>query len=252
MNNFGPRSLIRSAAALARNAFIWLAIAGYAVSFFAFMALLSIEDVSFAVPATAGAYVVETVLARIFLKERISARRSAAAVPGCLRRCADFLVADRAELVTHFPAAALGLLLVCATVCYLGVCYSAWRFRRGRNHHSSEDGNPIALPALSVLKPLSGSAPALYENIRAHALQDYPEFELLFGVSGVSGPAAEAVRRLALEFPRLRIELVECGSSPEGNPKVFALEKLAAQASHDLLLVTTAIFGWGVVISGAS
>ena len=142
-----------------------------------------------------------------------------------------------AELVTHFPAAALGLLLVCATVCYLGVCYSAWRFRRGRNHHSSEDGNPIALPALSVLKPLSGSAPALYENIRAHALQDYPEFELLFGVSGVSGPAAEAVRRLALEFPRLRIELVECGSSPEGNPKVFALEKLAAQASHDLLLV---------------
>ena len=80
MNDFGPRSLIQSAAALARNAFIWLAIAGYAVSFFAFMALLSIEDVSFAVPATAGAYVVETVLARIFLKERISARRSAAAV----------------------------------------------------------------------------------------------------------------------------------------------------------------------------
>ena len=142
-----------------------------------------------------------------------------------------------AEFVIHFPAAVLGILLVCATVCYLGVCYSAWRFRRGRSHHSAEDGNPIALPALSVLKPLSGSAPALYENIRAHALQDYPQFELLFGVSGVSDSAAEAVRRLAREFPRLRIELVECGSSPEGNPKVFVLEKLAAQARYDLLLV---------------
>ena len=80
INNFGPLSLIQSATTLAQDVFIWLAIAGYAVSFFAFMALLSIEDVSFAVPATAGAYVVETLLARIFLKERISARRSAAAV----------------------------------------------------------------------------------------------------------------------------------------------------------------------------
>ena len=80
ISNFGPRSLAASATTLARNAFIWLSIGGYAVSFFAFMALLSIEDVSFAVPATAGAYVVETLLARIFLKERISMRRYAAAV----------------------------------------------------------------------------------------------------------------------------------------------------------------------------
>ena len=80
INKFGPRSLIRGATKLARNAFIWFSIAGYAVSFFAFMALLSIEDVSFAVPATAGAYVVETLLARIFLNESISARRSAAVI----------------------------------------------------------------------------------------------------------------------------------------------------------------------------
>ena len=145
-----------------------------------------------------------------------------------------------AELAGNLFEVVAGILLLCATVYYFGVCYSVWRFRRGRNHNSPENGNPVALPALSVLKPVSGSTPALYENIRAHALQDYPEYELLFGVSGVSGrgdPAAEAVRRLAREFPRLRIELVECGSSPEGNPKVFVLEKLAAQARYDLLLV---------------
>ena len=142
-----------------------------------------------------------------------------------------------AEFVIHFPAAALGLLVACAAVYYLGVFYSAWRFRRRRTHDGLEDVPPAGLPALSVLKPLSGSAPALCGNIRAHALQDYPEFELLFGVTDQGDPAAEPVRRLALEFPRLRIKLVECGSSPEGNPKVFALEKLAAQASYDLLLV---------------
>ena len=43
-----------------------------AVSFFAFMNLLSVADLSFAVPATAATYVFETMLARYFLKERVT------------------------------------------------------------------------------------------------------------------------------------------------------------------------------------
>lgn len=56
-----------------------LSIAGYAVSFFGFMALVSITDLSFAVPATAAGYVAETLLARFLLGETISARRWAGA-----------------------------------------------------------------------------------------------------------------------------------------------------------------------------
>ena len=143
----------------------------------------------------------------------------------------------------HFGAAALGLMVVCATAYYLGVCFSAWRFRHSPKTDSLRDVHPTVPPALSLLKPLSvlkpltGSAPGLDENLRSHALQDYPQFELLFGVTDASDPGAEAVRRLAVEFPQLPIELVECGYSPEGNPKVFVLEKLAEKASHDLLLV---------------
>jgi uncharacterized membrane protein len=39
------------------------------------MALVSVADVSFAVPATAAGYVVETLLAGLLLKEAISPRR---------------------------------------------------------------------------------------------------------------------------------------------------------------------------------
>ena len=46
-----------------------------AVSFFAFMSLLSVADLSFAVPATAASYVLETVLARLVLRERINRLR---------------------------------------------------------------------------------------------------------------------------------------------------------------------------------
>lgn len=51
-----------------------------AISFFSFMALLRIADLSFAVPATAATVVVETILARLVLKERVDGQRWAGAV----------------------------------------------------------------------------------------------------------------------------------------------------------------------------
>ena len=75
----GPTALARFSKATVRNAWFLLALAAYAISFFGFMALLSIRDVSFAVPATALGYALETLLARLFLHERVGARRWAGA-----------------------------------------------------------------------------------------------------------------------------------------------------------------------------
>lgn len=52
-----------------------LSIACMAISFFAFVALLRISDLSFAVPVSATSVVVETLLARIVLKERVNGTR---------------------------------------------------------------------------------------------------------------------------------------------------------------------------------
>ena len=57
-----------------------LSIACMAVSFFSFMALLREADLSFAVPATAATVVVETLLARVVLKEQVNAQRWAGVV----------------------------------------------------------------------------------------------------------------------------------------------------------------------------
>ncbi|MBM3757977.1 MAG: hypothetical protein FJW38_28845 [Acidobacteria bacterium] len=46
-----------------------------AISFYAFLALLSVADLSFAVPATALSLVIETILARLLLKERVTPAR---------------------------------------------------------------------------------------------------------------------------------------------------------------------------------
>jgi drug/metabolite transporter (DMT)-like permease len=63
-----------------RRPLLLLSIFCMAVSFFSFLALLRIAELSFAVPATAATVVVETVLARIVLKERVDGRRWAGAV----------------------------------------------------------------------------------------------------------------------------------------------------------------------------
>ncbi len=79
IHDFRPGALGRVAARIAGNWYIILAVAMMAVSFFAFLTLLSVADLSFAVPATAASFVVETVVAKYALQERISWRRWAGA-----------------------------------------------------------------------------------------------------------------------------------------------------------------------------
>lgn len=79
IRDFRPGALGQAAAMLARNRFVIGSVAAMAVSFFAYMGLLTISDLSFAVPATAVTYVLETVLAKYVLKEQVNWLRWAGA-----------------------------------------------------------------------------------------------------------------------------------------------------------------------------
>lgn len=80
VKELGPRAVRRLLNALVRNRFILGGVAAMAVGFFALLALLSIADLSFAIPATAATYLVETALAKVLLKERIDRMRWVGAV----------------------------------------------------------------------------------------------------------------------------------------------------------------------------
>ena len=79
IRDFRPGAIGRAMAVLARNRFVIGSVVAMAVSFFAYMGLLTIADLSFAVPATAVTYVLETVLARYVLKENVNWLRWAGA-----------------------------------------------------------------------------------------------------------------------------------------------------------------------------
>jgi drug/metabolite transporter (DMT)-like permease len=79
IRDFRPGALGRAMAALARNRFVIGSVLAMAVSFFSFLKLLTMAELSFAVPASAVTYALETILAKYILKERVTWLRWAGA-----------------------------------------------------------------------------------------------------------------------------------------------------------------------------
>jgi len=91
-------------------------------------------------------------------------------------------------------------------------------------------------PAVSVLKPVHGRDRKFYEAVRTHAVLDYPEYEILFGLNDPDDPARTDIERLIAEFPERAIRLIECPRNMP-NAKVAALAELARAARHPVLVI---------------
>jgi len=119
---------------------------------------------------------------------------------------------------------------------YLICLWSAVAFLRGRRADSSV--RPLQfVPPVSILKPLKGTDPDIYESFRSHCLQDYPEYEIIFGVSDPADPAVASVQQLQREFPSHAIRLIVSPNQLGANVKVSNLEQMLQAARYQHLLV---------------
>jgi drug/metabolite transporter (DMT)-like permease len=75
IDDFGPHGLARIMRYILTHRLLIVGIVGNAVSFFSLMALLSVSELSFAVPASAMSYILKTALARWYLSEDVTVRR---------------------------------------------------------------------------------------------------------------------------------------------------------------------------------
>lgn len=121
---------------------------------------------------------------------------------------------------------------------YLFCLWSVASFLRASADQSSRNViDKVALPPLSILKPLKGIDPHIYESFRSHCLQDYPEYEIIFGVSDANDDAVASVRQLQKEFPQCAIRLVVCPEKLGANVKVSNLEQMLRSAKYTHLIV---------------
>jgi ceramide glucosyltransferase len=96
-------------------------------------------------------------------------------------------------------------------------------------------GNSV-LPPVSVLKPLRGIDPNTYGAFISQIQQNYPDYEVLFGVEDENDPAAVAVRDLQHQFPTAPARLI-VGTRPAANGKVGVLMNLAEHARNPVWIV---------------
>jgi ceramide glucosyltransferase len=134
---------------------------------------------------------------------------------------------------------------LCAIAAFAGIAYYAtclWSARGYLKYRDQASGpaQPVSqdFPPVTILKPLKGEDPEMYQSFRSHSLQDYPRYEIIFGVSDSNDPAVKAVERLRQEFPRLPIQLVVCSESLGTNTKVSNLAQMMRTAHYDHLIVS--------------
>lgn len=123
-----------------------------------------------------------------------------------------------------------------AALAYQIVAILAALFYRVESTLVRKCSQPAQFPAVSILKPVSGLDTGFENAILGHALQDYPEFEILFGVHDLDDPAVPAILTLFEQHPDIQIRLIPCATKTP-NGKVGILIDLLREARYPVLVV---------------
>jgi ceramide glucosyltransferase len=92
-------------------------------------------------------------------------------------------------------------------------------------------------PPVSILKPLCGEDAGLYENLDSFCRQEYPAWQVVFGVQDADDAAIPVVRRLIAAHPQADLALVVEPARRDGNLKVANLLNMLPAARHDVIVI---------------
>jgi ceramide glucosyltransferase len=118
---------------------------------------------------------------------------------------------------------------------YLLVIFAARSFFR-RHNSAPRDFTPPA----SILKPVHGLDPETYENFASFCRQDYPQYEVLFGVASEQDPSVTVIHKLMADSPGISIRLLVTPEKFGSNDKVSKLCGLARAAKYNFMVVSDA------------
>lgn len=121
-------------------------------------------------------------------------------------------------------------------VCGIAAAYQIVAFVAVLRHLFSKPYPAGPEPFVSLLKAVRGGDPSFEKAIESHASQNYPHFEILFGVNREGDPAPAEIERLQRAHPDLPISCrIVRTSAPNG--KVGVLVALAPHARGEVWIV---------------
>jgi ceramide glucosyltransferase len=127
-----------------------------------------------------------------------------------------------------------GTALAAAAACYT---FASWVAVLRMRRKAAAPSLPDRPPPVSILKPLCGAEPELYECLRSFCDQAYPSFQIVFGVRDRDDPAVAVVSRLRAEFPAADLAVAIDRRQHGNSRKVSNLINMMALARHDYLVV---------------
>jgi ceramide glucosyltransferase len=92
-------------------------------------------------------------------------------------------------------------------------------------------------PGITVFKPLKGLSPFSRECLTSFLTQDYPSYQVLFGVRDPDDPVLALIGELARTHPGCDLSVVICPEDLGLNPKISTLRQLMPRARYDLLVI---------------
>jgi len=92
-------------------------------------------------------------------------------------------------------------------------------------------------PPVTILKPIYGLDPELAENIRSFCQQDYPKYQLIFGLHDKNDPAIPVIEEVIKEFNDIDVSYIVDPRIYGTNHKVSSLINMCPTAKYDFLLI---------------
>lgn len=120
-----------------------------------------------------------------------------------------------------------------------GAAYTLFAIAQMRRFRASQpDAAPPAhAEGITVLKPLHGDEPLLYENLSSFCRQHYSEFQIIFGTADPHDSAVATARRVQRDHPGCDIEVVAGSDARANNPKIANLMGMLPHAKHPIVLI---------------
>jgi ceramide glucosyltransferase len=85
--------------------------------------------------------------------------------------------------------------------------FSRQRYRwRPKSPLSSAASNSV--PGVTIIRPLKGLDPNIFENLESSFTQEYPLFEILFAIADDDDPVIPVVRELCSRYPRVNSKII--------------------------------------------
>ena len=138
-------------------------------------------------------------------------------------------------MILHFLRSFVLVAALAPLVYYAVATYCGWSY-----FHASRNGpqrDPESKPPVSILKPVCGLDREARENFASFCRLDYPEYEILFGVTDENDPAIPVIEDLQRAFPGRAIRLLVGALSVGTSPKMNLLCRLVREAKYNLLVI---------------